>query len=673
MQLFTNHIHKTRRLPKGNMLVMVTAVIIGLVLVIGIFGLGFVRLLGSNHEQSTAIESAALAAARDLSMIAVDTPECGFVSLSDAAPNANGTAAADNFYTPVRSINTILGTIRLDLIVADKLNDPTLKAIIKKDLANALTAQSKLALELNKALAPGYVSKDISNNNIEVYKDALAAYQANSVRMTGSSNYVNGSLKLSLGGITGGTVTNIPTPVPANWSNVPASAQSNNKYLSYTNVPYDNTDFVLAGIGDSIKLLSSKNWVATVPGLPYQLATIVKAEADQHLSGSYNASGYNVHADACAQPANVADPRPAPGALTFSFPDGLVPEITKPGDMLTYGPFNQNGTSCSYQYSDGGDFPFPIGKALMKERNWEFDPLDQNVGNVFRKALYDWWRRAGVKLDMTSAVAMLNDPAFVFKQPSPKIVDWKTHGKLGSSQLYNLGKIPNGNMHIYKVRAQDGLITYETKLRQPVQYLVSGENQLYSESIDAVKNSAVGSQKLGPFDFVPDLKQVNTITLTNTWDVYIRDQVYQYGKQTGGMHAGEPMDNDDTAMLGPLNSADQGCGYLGAKSYIAGPLGGGKTPFLSNQSDFAELSGFPASYYKQYATGSGKRPTYQTNGTAVDVCFRRQVTSGVLHKIPGNKNGYVGEQFVDPSLPALTPGAGLDTDSDGDIDGGDDD
>lgn len=658
------------RMQRGNMLVFITASTVGLLAILGFFGLGFVRLLGSNTEQRTAIEAAALAAARDLSQIAVETPDYGLVSLSDAAPVGSATAAGDNFYTPVRSINGILGTLRLDLIIADHLADDNLKAIIKKDLTKALNAQTLLGAELQKAIQPGYVSKDKDGNVIEVYKSAEAAYKQNGIRMTHSSVYTDGNLKLTLGAINGGSVTNIGLPTPINWASVPAGASQNDKYMSYVNIPYDNTDFVFAGVGDAIKLVNHQNWVPSVAGLPYQLATVVRAEADQSMKDSFNANGYTVKAAACAQPANVVDPKPAPGALTFSFPDGLCPEITKPGDMLTNPDLNKPGTGCSYQYSDRGDFPFPMGVALLLDRTWEFDPLDQNMGNVFRKALFDWWRRAGTKLDMASAVAMLNDNAFKFQQPSPLMIDWKTHAKLGSSQLYVLGKIPNGNIHIYRVRPQDGVISYQVKGLEPVEYLVAGQNQMYSESIDAIKKSAVGKMQVGPFNFVPDLKELNRLTFEDTWDIYLRDQVYQPGK-TGGSHSGEPLDNDDTAWS-PL-PGDIGSYSFGAKSYVAGPKGTGKTPILSNQSDFAETSGFPASYYKQYAVGSGQRPTYLTNGTAVDIRFRRQVEAGSLHKIIGDKTGYVGEKFTNPSLPAIPPAGGTDSDGDGDIDGGDDD
>lgn len=666
-----NLIKRPGRSRQGNMLVFITAVTLAIIVVIGLFSLGFIRLMGSNNEQRTAIESAALAAARDLSSIVVNTPEYGMVSISDSAPIGTATSAGDNYYTPVHGINTVIGTIRLDMLIAKQLGDANLQAIIAVDLANALKAQNALATELQKSIVKGYAAKDANGNSIDVYGDAETAYKQNQIRMTGTSNYVTGSLKLSLGAVNGGTLTNIPVPSNPAWAILPASAQQNGKYLSYQSMPVGTSDFVLAGIGDSIKLVDSTKFTPTVAGLPYQVATIVRAEADQHVNDPKDPSGYTVHAAACAQPANIIDPKPAPGALTFSFPDGMPPEMVQPGSMLTYGNFNLNSVTCSYQYSQGGDYPFPMGGATMQDRNWEFDPLSQNPGNVFRKSLYDWWRRAGTKLDMASAIAMLNDPAFKFQAAVPATVAWKTQATIGSPIVYTLGQIPNGIMHIYRVQPSTGLISYQNKQIDPIPYLVSGENQVYSESVSAITGSAVPIVTMGPFSFTPELKLLNKITLTQSYDLYIRDQVYQPGTNLGGRHAGEPMDNVDTALL--PGQKDLGGGGVGAYSYIASK-GTGKPPVIANQSDFAEGAGFPASYYRQYSVGSGIRPTYQTNGTAIDIRFRRQVITAPISKSgKTNQNGHVGEKFSifpPPSAPIPADPA-ADGDGLGDVTGGD--
>ncbi len=91
------------------MIVLVVAILAGLIVTVILFMLGYVRILGSHSEQRTAIESAALAAAKDLSRIVVEDPNFGLISLSDAAPVGTNTAAGDRYFMPVHGINTLLG------------------------------------------------------------------------------------------------------------------------------------------------------------------------------------------------------------------------------------------------------------------------------------------------------------------------------------------------------------------------------------------------------------------------------------------------------------------------------------------------------------------------------------------------------------------------------------
>lgn len=676
------------RSRRGNMLVFSTAVTIAIVAILAFFSLSYVRLLGSNSEQRNAIEAAALAAARDLSMIAINTDDYGWISLSDAAPTGSSTTAGDSYNTPVRGINTILGTLRLDLIVADQIGDANLKTIIKADVAKAKAAQALLATELTKSLTTGYAAKDINGNNINVYADAENAYKANQIRMTGSSNYIANSLKLSLGGITNGAQTNTPLPNPRGMADVPVSSAQNDFYLSYKNIPTSGEDFVFAGIGDSIKLVDPKQWAATVPGLPYQVATIIKAEADQHVTDTQNPKGYDIHAVACAQPANVADPKPAPGALTFSFPDGIPPEITNPMSILTNAQLN-SGNNCSYQTSINGDYPIGAPKTQMDDLDWPHTSLDQSTGNVFRVALLDWWKRAGTKLNVSSAANMF-DTSFAFAKPGADVL-WKTHSSPTSSTVYELDTIPAGNIHIYRVDPSTGQVSYQTKALTPLNLSVAGENQMYSENVDALISSIAKDQVVGPFEF-PDTGYIlDTVTLKKKFDVYIRDQVYQPGTKNGGRHAGEPMDWQPVAVsqlpadLGP--NKDLGGPGFGAWSWKPPPPPNKKNPGLppaiTNQSDFAETSGFTSSKYYQYSQGPGSgpnpkmRPTYQKNGMAVDVRFRRQVNTGTLAASLGFNTGYVGEKLdastvstpagkpvIVPPDPSTDPGTGATTGTD---------
>jgi len=657
------------RSKSGNMLVFSTAVTIAIVAVLAFFSLSYVRLLGSNNEQRNAIEAAALAAARDLSMIAINTDDYGWISLSDAAPTGDSTTAGDAYNIPVRGINTILGTLRLDLIIADKLGDANLKTIIKADITKAKAAQALLGTELSKSLVTGYGAKDINGNTVNVYADAEAAYKANQIRMTGSSNYINNSLKLSLGGIINGAMTNTPLPNPRGMADVPAAKQQNDFYLSYINIPTDGESFVFAGIGDSMKLVDPKQWASVVPGLPYQVATIVKAEADQHVTDTQNPAGYNIHAVACAQPANVADPKPAPGALSFSFPDGIPPEITGPMSILANAQLN-SGDNCSYQTSINGDYPIGAPKTQMGDLDWPHTALPQSTGNVFRVALLDWWKRAGTKLNVSSAANMFLASANNFVPPAADVL-WKTHSSPTGTTVYELGMIPAGNIHIYRVDPSTGQVSYQNKPLTPFNLAVAGEDQMYSENIDAMTSAIAKDKVVGPFEF-PDTGYIlDTVTLKKKFDVYIRDQVYQPGSTKGGKHAGEPMDFPPAAVtqlpasLRP--NQDLGGPGFGAYSYKPPPPPNKKNPALppaiTNQSDFAETSGFTTAKYYQYSQGPGTgknpkmRPTYQKNGMAVDVRFRRQVNTGTLAKSLGFDTGYVGEKLdaATVSTPAKPP------------------
>ncbi|CAN5208438.1 hypothetical protein BH11CYA1_BH11CYA1_26480 [soil metagenome] len=653
------------RSRSGNMLVFSTAVTIGIVAILAFFSLSYVRLLGSNSEQRNAIEAASLAAARDLSMIAINTPDYGFVSLSDSAPTGDTTTAADAYNTPVRSINTIIGTLRLDMIIADQMKDANLKTIISADLVKAKAAQALLATELTNSLAKGYSAKDINGSPVDVYGDAEAAYKANQIRMTGSSNYVANSLKLSLGAITNGGVTNTPLPNPSGLADVPAGKSQNDFYLSYVNVPTAGQDFVFAGVGDSIKLIDPKQWVASVAGLPYQLPTVVKAEADQHVSDAQNSNGYNIHAVACAQPANVADPKPAPGALSFSFPDGIPPEIKNPLSLLTNAQLN-NGNNCSFQTSKDGDYPIGKPKAKIVDMTWPYNSLDQSTGNVTRVALVDWWRRAGTKLNVSSAANMF-DASFTFTPPAADVL-WKTHSSPTGTTVYELGNIPAGNIHIYRIDPSTGQVSYQTKSLTPFNYSVAGEDQMFSENTDALVSSVQKDKVVGPFEF-PDTGYIlDTVTLKKVYDVYVRDQVYQPGSTNGGRHAGEPMDWLPAAVsqipsknFGPKR--DLGGAGIGASHGGPNKNNPGLPPSITSQSDFAETSTFPPSYYYQYSQGPGSganpkmRPTYQKNGMAADIRFRRQVNTGTLAKSLGYDTGYVGEKLdaATISTPALPP------------------
>jgi hypothetical protein len=247
------------RKQRGNMIVFIGAVTLGLVLAILFFALKYTRMLGSNQEQRTAIEGAALQVANDISRIVYEDPNFGIIALSDFAPIGANTLAADGQPTPVRGINTVLGTVRLDMIIADAVSNPQMQSLALADYKNAVKANNNLQAALVDACStsPQNTHLDWDGNPVNVYSDALVAYNQNIIRMSGSQSAIDpASMKITLGILTKGAATNTAVPQPSNYSNVSSSQTQvetiNNVattvYKSYTNIPYDSQPFIFSGV-----------------------------------------------------------------------------------------------------------------------------------------------------------------------------------------------------------------------------------------------------------------------------------------------------------------------------------------------------------------------------------------------------------------------------------------
>jgi hypothetical protein len=673
------------------------AVTLGVLMFVIFTFFSIMRIMGGDAEQRTAIEAAALAAANDLGRIVIDTPEFGYVSLSDQAPIGSGTGASDQYPLPVHGINTIIGTARLDAIIADQLGDNLMWNLAMLDLANAqnvitteLTPALESALQVNPmppgapAPPPPYIDRD--GNVINAYLDAENAYKNNPERMTNAASYVAGSMKLTLGELSTPTSTNIPVPQPSATYPVPSNLQQNNCYLSYVDIPYKTAHFVFGAIGGSsagstapgeTRLVDVRSWIASASGLPYHVPTVVKAEADEFKSSSqgFITSNATFHCAACAQPASVYDPRPTPGALAIEFPDGQPPELTQPQDLLTDAQLNGNH-KATVQTSGPGDFPTDPGSQIISPGPWPFTngPLNQpTIGDTWRCTLYDWIRRGGAKVSIDQILSMQKTP---FTQANPATIDWQSQLITGGpivdiTTMVGGPQIPFGMMNIYKFDA-NGNVVIKGIPESPYPYEVASESQLYAELINHFTSSV--SQLTFKNVTLPTLngKQniTSDITISNIFDVYIRDQVRVPGKTLGGKHGGEPLDNTLTAVAPLLNDSpiamtgescvgfggDHGGGGEGA---MPGGSGTGAPPLLTTQDDFAETS-IPPPPYVTYSIGPGPvRPTYQASGITGSIRFRREVPvkgplATLFGKILLTNIGYLGDKTGVPTVITYT-------------------
>jgi hypothetical protein len=508
------------RKEHGNMLVLTTAITIGLVMALLFFALNYARLLNSNNEQRTCIENVALRAAERLGRIVINDQKFGFISLSNYAPTGAYTNAGDNYYLPVHSINDILATNRLCMIIAQKLNDSGLMAIAESDYADAIRAKQRLVQELQDAIleTPQGTHKDINGNVVNVYQDALAAYNSNRIRMAESKSYfLPKSLKLTLGSLIGAP-TNTKIPQPQELAGVDPSQIQNNCYKAGINIPYLDKSFVFFATVSNITLVDPRNFQdgSTIAGPSADIApSVIKAEADHHISiwgPAGNEVERAVHAVACAVPACVGENTVAPGALTISFPDGRLGDlISTPLSMLTNDVLNSTPITIS---RSTGDTPL-TGSTLTS-----YDlPGGNTVSNFFRHGVYDWLRRCGTKTNIDSVRRMfdttLGDGRNVFELFQDGTV------------MYYALPLPypaNGNSQ------GGGPASINTDAAKP--YFVTSDRQLYT-------------------------KAKNILTLgADHYNIYGHNEVYQPGTTDGGKHAGEPLPCYTSGFMGGQNQFD---------------------------------------------------------------------------------------------------------------------
>lgn len=640
----------------GSMLALIGAIGAGILIMILLFAIGYVRILGTNPEQRTAIEAAALAAAKDISRIVINDPNLGFVGFSDAAPVGKGTKAPapDNFYMPVHGINTMMGTLRLDFIIADRLNSETLRGLVRRDLNHLKAAKDRLAAATSDALNGSGAARDLDGNPVDPYASAVNAYKQNTVRMAGPSSYVNGTMKLTLGSVVNGSQTNIPIPSPASYAQVPAGGERNGYYMSGVDIPYGGEHFVFAAINNTIKLVNPNDFRATLANVPFSMPSVVRAEADQRITDQNNHTSHVVHIIACAQAASVHDPRPAPGALSVSFPDGIMPELNKPGDLINLPTFN-SGAPMVLQTPDSGDFPTTPSVSMIPT-TWD-GPGAANVSSVWTHTLYDWLRRAGSRLNAKAAVDMQNTP-FTYTGPGSNGCIYTNLYKVDTNGdiIHETNLVANGN-------------TTPTRVDP---YPVASHQQLFATGADAMASS----DKFG-------------------YDAYIRDFCYRPGLMRGGIHGGEPL-TKSLANVAPTSSSiisgdikpisiawdgtrgsGGACdsGGIGDGAHWKIDLGTGGSPVaglhvftvdghettffvfpdapLSRNDWGLHTPGVPVYYRFTNGPAAGAaRPTYLQNGLTGDIRFRKTIPLA-KSGLTGKAHGTTGLRIYPP--PSVSP------------------
>lgn len=657
---------------QGNMLTMVS---IAALLLVGmlLFTLSVLSTNRGHMEQRTAAEGAALAAAKGIGQIVINSPEFGFVSLCDMPPTGSTTKAPDNYYCEVRSINELMASARLHLLIANAVGDDFMKQLALAERTKVVKVKDDLVAAVSAALVKGGSANDVNGNPITVFDDAEAVYLKNTAKQ---STYVAGSLKLTLGNLDQGISTQIDIPQPNSKASVAAGQSIGGCYVSETDIPVGSTSFVFASTGKQVSL-GDPGRFKTSTSLPFSIPAVVRVEGDQEFEDQ--GRKHKQHFVACATTGSDVV-RPTGAALSISFPDGPIPEIATPQQLFTWPEMQKS--NADVLTADAGDFPVDTGSKLSSTLPWPAPPWPSSPptpADAAKLGVFDWIATGGSRVNIDSVLKMQSSK---FDAPPKPLTLWEAMDPTLLVPI-KIGMIPTGIMHIYTF-SPSGNIVYRSKTCKPYPYTVQSHSQLYVESDpdDPLKSALAVSWELKDVAFtLPGGKPKGKtskkggkppkppkagptevdIEAKDEFDFYMRDEVHHPGLIQGGKHEGESMDIPTVSHTPRLNGekirlAEAPTSFKIAKSAQHYEIGGkgsggsGAPPIVSRQDDFA-TSTFPKSkgFYSEYSTGSPSgepRQTYTKNGLGVEIRFRRQIDVGELSVLLGGYDtGYIGEML----------------------------
>lgn len=321
----------------GNTLALVVFTFVIVLLVVGYLVMNYSQLFGVHKEATSAIDSAALAVAKDMSKAVVNTP-LGRIGLVDDISAQQSLATTNNSTSqspfkndprPIYSINTMRATLRLDALIASnqKINNKTMLWLIKQDLSFLDNANSLLRQQiLNKFVY------DKFGNQLDFQQDAYDAYTSFNVEKLSvqTQPIQKGDLTLEFGSYIGTNNSNCPTPLPKGQGIDPATEAQTN-YLSYTN-------YAIAGLGTNVQFLPGTAQVGLVAQPAYgalgasDIPVVAKVSVSQkvgEMAQSYKGHTENKGAQlqvvgyAQAACGNTGAQPAATGTLVVTFPAGF--------------------------------------------------------------------------------------------------------------------------------------------------------------------------------------------------------------------------------------------------------------------------------------------------------------------------------------------------------------
>ncbi|MBX9692394.1 MAG: hypothetical protein K2Z81_08425 [Cyanobacteria bacterium] len=391
---------KQRRKQNGNLLVIIVlivfCVLVPLLIVQSQIGLFVV----DQDRAKSVVEAASLVAANDLSKIVIDDSHFGPVSLSNYAPVGRGTCAADGEPMPVIGINTLVGTIRQNTIVAQQLGSERMCSLADSDGEYL----KKTIKDLNGAMKDGLSGtntaplQDIYGTKVEPIKDVIAFLQNNLPK-----NMTLETVQLSCGWLKqGGGSTTIAIPKPERLAEVSPQLVNGGQYKPFIDIPAVSRPFTFAGLGPTSRLVPPADFQ---PFESKKICSIVRLvctikRIDRTKDGANVQS--NLRFVSCSQPFSIPDAGPK-GVMTVRFTGAPVAGLRSWSDFLRSGNFHDRQVT-SYR-AVNGDYPSDSGAHMMQCKT-----APETTTAQFAEHLYYWLRNGNLRPRIDAVQGMVDQP-----------------------------------------------------------------------------------------------------------------------------------------------------------------------------------------------------------------------------------------------------------------------
>ncbi len=340
------------------------------------------------------VEAAALIAAQDLSKIVVNDPDFGWVSLSNHPAEGKITRARDGEPLPVLGINTLVGTLRQNAILAQELRNPTISSLVDKDLKSLQATIRRINYKLFVCLSSNSpVAYDKDGNYVRPLEDVTKFLSQNL-----PGNLELKSVKLSLGWLDDGSESSVMMPKPESFAQVSAEDSQAGQYDAFKSVPVAGKNFTFAGLGKQAHLVSNRNFMKADNK---HICSIVKVEC---LLIPRDDPAGKITCVACSQPQNLPD-QATHGVMTVRFSGQPVAGLYSWRDFLSNASFQDNSVINFDVY--GGDFPLDKTARLYKSKS---APASATTSEQFAEHLYYWLRNGRLLPRVDAVLSMLNEP-----------------------------------------------------------------------------------------------------------------------------------------------------------------------------------------------------------------------------------------------------------------------